>query len=103
MLLQDKDFVNGKREHIPQYLSVSSALRSSIISDGEIDDHIMLWCWQVEHQLGNADTNKIVLRPFRSPQDAKGWDQTRDFLMSLRCEVEYRKAVWNIEDLKVRH
>ena len=103
MLLQDKDFVDGKREHIPQYPLVSSALRSSIIGDGEIDDHIMPWCRQVEHQLGDAGTNKIVWRPFRSPQDAKGWDQTRDFLMSLSRKVEYRKAVRNIKDLKVRH
>ena len=103
MLPQDKDFVNGKREHIPQYPLVSSALRSSIIGDGEIDDHIMPWCRWVEHQLGNADANKIVLRPFRSPWDAKGWDQTGDFLMFLSRKVEYPKAVWNIKDLKVRH
>jgi hypothetical protein len=89
MLLQDKEFVNSEREQIPQYPLISSTLRKYIICDGEIGDHIMPWCWQVTHQLEDANTNKIVLRPFRSPRDAKGWDQTWDFLLSLSCEVEY--------------
>ena len=104
MLLRDREFVDSEREHTPQYPAVTAQLQKSIIAGNEIDDHIMPWCRRVEQQLGNAEVNKILLRPSRSPQDVtRGWDQTRDFLMSLSWELNYRKVVQSIKDLNVRH
>ena len=104
MLLHDREFVDSEREHTPQYPAVTAQLQKSITAGNETNDHIMPWCWRVEQQLGDAKVNKIVLRPSRSPRDVtRGWDQTRDFLMSLSWEVNYRKVVRSIEDLNVRH
>jgi hypothetical protein len=102
MLLHDKEFVDGQRDHTSQYPLVSAELRNAVIQGTEIDDYIMPWCRLVERQLWDAEANKIVSRPLRSPWKAKTWDQQCEFLMSLSREGDYRKAIRSIEALAVR-